>query len=250
MPQDKPWYETEEFWEITESVLFPPKTIEAGVDQVVNLLELTQTSPGASVLDLCCGIGRHTLPLARSGFSVTAVDLTKRYLEKAQKQAQSEGLTVDFILSDMRQHCQPEAYDLIINMFTSFGYFDKEEDDLLVATNMYQSLRPGGKVVIGTIGKERLAKIFQGSNWFELDDGTLMLQERKATRSWGWMENRWIFIKGTERHELRFGHRLYSAAELTKLMLRAGFSTAEAYGNLEGVPYEPSAERLVVVATK
>lgn len=250
MTQDKPWYETEEFWEISENVLFPTETIEAGVDQVVQLLYLTQVEPEASVLDLCCGVGRHTLPLARSGFVVTAVDLTERYLEKARKQAQAENLSIEFIHSDMRRHCRPEAYDLVINLFTSFGYFEDEEDDLLVATNIFRSLRSGGKAVIDIISKERLAKIFLPNNWSELDDGTLMLEERKPTCDWGWMENRWIFIKGTERHEVRFGHRLYSAAELKKLMLTARFSTVQAFGSLEGALYDQDAKRLVVVATK
>ncbi|MFH1686185.1 MAG: class I SAM-dependent methyltransferase [bacterium] len=250
MSEDKSWFESDEFWEVSEPVLFPPERIEAAPDEVAQILNLTTTTPKSAVLDLCCGVGRHSVALAGAGMNVTAVDLTDRHLARTEAAARDKGLAIEIVKSDMRQFCRPEAYDLIVNLFTSFGYFEREEDDRLVATNMFRSLRSGGKAVIDIISKERLAKIFLPNNWSELDDGTLLLEERRATQDWGWMENRWIFIKGTQRHDLRFGHRLYSAVELKKLMLAAGFSSVQAFGSLEGAPFDHESKRLIIVACK
>ena len=104
-------------------------------------------------------------------------------------------------------------------------------------------------MALDTIGKEVLARIFQERGWNERD-GALWLQERKVSPGWGWMNVRWIFIKGTERREFTLGHRLFSATELMALFKEGGFASAEVFGNLEGAPYDHQARRLVMVARK
>ena len=89
---------------------------------MTNIVSLLKIDPGASILDLCCGPGRHSLELSRRGFSLTGVDRTKSYLEKARKQAETEGLKVEFIQEDMRSFCKSNTFDVVINLFTSsFG---------------------------------------------------------------------------------------------------------------------------------
>jgi SAM-dependent methyltransferase len=200
-------------------------------------------------LDLCCGPGRHSLEFARRGFSVVGVDRTKIYLEKARKQAQAEGLEVEFVQKDMRHFRRAKSFDVVLNLFTSFGFFEDEKDDQLVIKNVASSLRDGGSFVIDIIGKEILARIFRERDWHETDGG-IMLEERKVTKDWSWMENRWIMIKDGKIKEFCLYLRPYSAAELIALLKASGFDSVQVFGNLAGDPYDNNAKRLITVARK
>jgi len=180
---------------------------------------------------------------------VTGVDRTRLYLDRASKQAEAEGLKIEFVQSDMRSFCRPDAFDAVVNLFTSFGYFEDPEDDRQVATNMYQSLKSGGVFLIDMMGKEVLARIFRERDWYE-EDSVLILQERKISKNWSWMENRWIMLKDNNRAELRLSHRVYSAVELASLLTECGFTHVDAYGDLDGSAYDHLARRLVIVAHK
>jgi SAM-dependent methyltransferase len=250
MSEDKPWHEQEDFWEVTESLIFGEKRIEQASDETEQVISLMKLDPSMKVLDMCCGVGRHTIELARRGFDITGVDRTQRYLDRASAQAQEQRLDIKFVCEDMRKFCEPEKFDAAINLFTSFGYFDDPEDDKQAAVNIYKSLKPGGVLLIEMVGKEILARIFQSRDWHEQEDGTIVIEERSTARDWSWMENRWILLKGNQRIEQHFCHRIYSAVELKNLLLDCGFSSAQAFGSLDGSPYDHEAKRLAVVARK
>jgi SAM-dependent methyltransferase len=231
-------------------LLFTSKRWELAPQELDGALSLMGLEPGASVLDLCCGVGRHSLELARRGYRVVGVDRTSTYLEEAALRADAAGLEVEWVHSDMREHLRPEAYDGVINLFTSFGYFEEPSDDRRVVENLYHSLKEGGVVLIDMMGKEIMARIYQPRDWSEEEDGSLVLEERKVSDGWDWMENRWIVVRDGLRTDLRLSHRLYSATELCGLFRQAGFRDARAFGGLDGSPYGLTARRLVVVAHK
>ena len=189
------------------------------------------------------------MQLARTGFSVTGVDRTRTYLQKARKQAEKEGLNVRFIRDDMRHFCRPNTFDAAINVFTSFGYFEDMAEDKKVIANVYRSLKDNGVFLIDTMGKEVLARIFRERDWYEVND-ILVLEERNVCRNWSWIENRWITIKDGEIEQSKLSHRVYSAAELATLLCDCGFKAIDVYGDLAGAPYDHTAKRLVVVAHK
>ena len=246
------WYDQDDFWETFRPTLFSEQRWDAAPTEVDHLLALSDLEPGAPVLDLCCGPGRHSLELARRGFRVTGVDRTVSYLEAARQQANEEGLEVEFVQEDMRRFVRPGAFDAAINLFTSFGYFEDPAQDLQVAEHLYTSLKPGGKLVMEMMGKEALARIFQERDWFWLDEeeGVIMLEERKLSQGWGWIESTWTLLRGSERQTYTVSHRLYAGTELAALLRQAGFSSVELFGGLEGVPYDQHARRLAVVAKK
>jgi len=114
---------------------------------------------------------------------------------------------------------------------------------------VYRSLKSGGVFLIDIMGKEILARIFCERDWHE-ENGMLILQERKITKNWSWMENRWIMLKDGKRTEFKVTHRLYSAVELASLFTECGFRHINTYGDLSGSAYDHTARRLVMVAHK
>ncbi len=243
------WFENEAFWKATRPILFSETRQANATQEAEEIIALLELRPGAWVLDLCCGVGRHSLELARRGFGVTGVDRNTEYLKEAKQRAKAEGLPVGFVRSDMREFCRPGAFDGAINMFTSFGYFQDRRDDQKVAQNLYRSLGPKGILLIETMGKEVLARIFRPRDWYE-QSGYLVLEERKVSPDWSRIESRWILIKGTRRQEFTISLRLYSACELRDLLKGVGFRRVEIYGGLSGMPYDHQANRLVIVAKK
>jgi SAM-dependent methyltransferase len=230
-------------------VLFPDSRVREARKEIEQILALTGLSAGGAVLDLCCGIGRHSLELARRGFRVTGVDRTKQYLDLAASAAGRESLSLELIQEDMRTFCREGSYDGVLNLFTSFGYFEDPLDDQRVVDNIYASLRSRGVVVMQMMSKEVLARIFRPRDWYE-QDGLLVLEERKVRRNWSWIESRWTLISEGRRIDLDLSHRLYAASELALLLHDRGFEEVAAYGDFDGSPYDEKANRLVVVAQK
>jgi SAM-dependent methyltransferase len=249
MTRSTDWYDDDTFWDVLAPLLFSERRLLDAVPEVEALESLLEISPGSHILDLCCGVARHSLEFTRRGYRVTGVDRTGKYLEQARKQAKEEGLTIDFVEEDIRNFCRPKTFDCAVNLFTSFGYFEDPEDDRKVIRNMYTSLKPGGRFLIDVMGKEVLAQVFQERDWRETED-FILLEERKISRNWSWIENRWITFRGTERRGFRFGHRLYSAVELSNLMSDCGFGSVDVFGDLTGEPYDTNARRLVVVGRR
>jgi SAM-dependent methyltransferase len=246
------WFEDDTLWESLESFLFSQfRSGAITVREAEHILTLVHPPPGAAVLDLCCGPGRHSLEFARRGFQVTGVDRTARYLATARAAATREGLTVEFVQEDMRRFHRPEAFDLALNLFSSFGYFENMAEDLQVLQHLHASLKPGGQVLLEMAGKEPMARTFQPRIWHRhTERDEYLLEERIVQEGWSWIENHWIWIRGPEHKAFTFGIRLYSGAELMRILAAAGFSAMQLYGSLAGTPYDHTAQRLVAVATK
>ena len=243
------WHEQDEFWEMAASSMFTGDSWQRAIDELEALLEVVQIPDRCAVLDLCCGPGRFALELSRRGFRVTGVDRTRAYLDAARAGAEAESLEIEFVEEDMRVFERPGAFDLVINMLTSFGYFEDPAEDRAVLANVHRSLKPGGVFVLDTMGKEVLARVFQAQAWKEVGD-ELWLYERRIAPGWSWIDNRWIRIADGARREFAIGHRLFSGGELEALARDAGFADTVTYGGFDGAPYDAAAERLILVARK
>jgi SAM-dependent methyltransferase len=243
------WYERDVFWKLIEPLLLNSERKLLAVQEVEQIVTLLKLQPGAKICDLCCGPGRHSLELARLGYDVTGVDRTGLFIEQAKTKANERGLNIRFVQDDMRNFCEPNVFDAVINIFTSFGYFEEAADDKKVLENVYKSLKEDGKFLVDIVGKEVLARIFQDKRWYE-EEGTIILEEAKLSEDWSSIENRWIIIKDNKQDEFRFALRLYSATQLSELLKSCGFGKVEIHGDLSGSPYDQTAKRLVVVAHK
>ena len=121
-----------------------------------NLAAWLRLKPGARLLDLACGRGRHSLDLRRRGFDVTGVDLAPASIAHAQQFADEHLL---FRVHDMRASLhQPGHYDCVLNLFTSFGYFNSEAENVLVLQAVAEALRPGGELVLDYLNTHRVER--------------------------------------------------------------------------------------------
>jgi len=249
MKRNTPWFEDDGFWAAFRPSMFSEERWQMAARDAEPLAKLLHLKPGARVLDLCCGPGRFSIELARRGFRVTGVDRTVLYLNEARKRARQQGLKVEFVREDMRRFVRTKAFDACINMYTSIGYFEDPADDLKVCQNVYRSLRPGGRFLIQTGGKEWLARVYQPRDWRE-EASAFILEERKVAPGWTGLDNRWVLIRNGKVREFRFNLRLYSGGELSMLLKQAGFSNVDLYGELYGSPYDNTSRWLVAVGSK
>ena len=271
--EKKEWFNDEEFWQVYAPVMFDEKrwsevdsvsdavTRLAGLKLYKNLGKSKGKKPAAAkstattnslkpkVLDLCCGFGRITLELARRGFNATGVDLCKSYLETGRETALHEKLKIDFIENDVRRYKSKDVFDLVINLYNSFGYFENPDDDFLLVKNAFSSLKPGGAFIIDVLGKELAVRDYNEAEWFERA-GYMVLTETNPIDSWSSIWNRWILINNNKHWEKEFTQRLYSASELRSLLYKAGFAIVEIYGNWDEAEYNQYAQSLIVVARK
>lgn len=243
------WYEDERLWNSVHDCLFDEAGYEQAAGQVASISELTGVTEGA-VLDMGCGPGRHAIPLARAGFSVTAVDLSEYLLDSARERAGDESADIEWVRSDMREFQREGVFDLALSMMTTFGYFEDPADDMRVLDNLHHSLAEGGKLVMDMAGKEWVCRNLQPVHLREFDDGRLLIERPVITDNMTWIENEWILVDGERAVRYQWGHRLYSGQELADRLFAAGFDEVSLYGGLDGSEYDMNAERLVAVATK
>jgi len=243
------WFENEDFWRDFYPYMFPPERFAAAKEEVSRIITLTQCG-GGSLLDLCCGPGRHAVEFSQCGFRVTGVDRSPFLLDRAREHASKAGASIEWVMEDMRAFVRPEAFDLACNLFTSFGYFKDEQDDLRVLRNIHQSLKKTGVLVIEVVGKERLARTWQNTISTELAEGSLMVQRPQLRDDWSRVASEWILIKDGRTRSFSFEHALYSGRELKDRLLSCGFEQVQLFGDLQGSAYNLEATRLIAVARK
>jgi len=181
---------------------------------------------------------------------VTGVDRTVFFLERARARATEAQVAVEFVLEDMRRFSRPAGFDLIVNIFTSFGYFDDKADDLRVLELVRENLRPRGVFLLEMVSKERVARSFQATTSTELPNGDVLFERHEIVDDWTRIRNRWTLIRAGHTRTFEFTHRIYSGQEMKDLLASAGLVDGRIYGDLDGHPYGFDAQRLIAVARK
>jgi ubiquinone/menaquinone biosynthesis C-methylase UbiE len=217
--------------------------------QALAAAELSACPPGGDMLDVPCGFGRHTVPLAAAGLKVVGVDRAETLLEEARRRA-GHGRWPKFVRADYRDLPFPdESFDAALNMFSSLGYLGDEEDTRALE-QIGRVLRPGGRLVIDIMHRDRLVSSFSESDWHMLGEGRLLLEQRTFDPVSGVAQTTQTLIESTgERESRTFSIRVYTATELLAMLERAGFAETRCHGDLQGGPFGPET-RLVVVARK
>ncbi len=244
-----PWYITFFGADYLQMYTFlTPERTEREVEGIVRLLNLPA---GSSLLDLCCGHGRHTIALARRGFYMSGLDLSPVFLQQARNEAVRKGVQVRWVESDMRQIPFEDEFEAVINIFTAFGYLESEEEDQRVLQQVQRALKPGGLFLLETMHREWLVRHFEPGGIFRHPDGLLVLEERTIDLLGGRSDVQvTMLLADGQRREYRHSVRLYTLRELARMLAAAGLSIQACYGGLDGSRLTLESPRLVVIGSK
>ncbi|HTL82467.1 MAG TPA: class I SAM-dependent methyltransferase [Bacteroidia bacterium] len=127
---------------------------------------------GARVLDLACGKGRHAIALSKFGFNVTGIDISEESITEAKK---SENGSLHFFVYDMRKNFREDYFDVIFNLFTSFGYFVRDEDNGAVIKAVYNDLKQGGLFILDIFNSEKVKKAVAENPDGTINEGTIRI---------------------------------------------------------------------------
>ncbi|MGA3192050.1 MAG: class I SAM-dependent methyltransferase [Candidatus Bathyarchaeia archaeon] len=215
------------------------------------------------ILDLNCGIGRHSIELGKRGFEVVGTDLSPLYITIAKERAKKEGVEDHtlFKVADMRKigsalvHEKP--FDGILNLWTSFGFYDDETNDEILR-QCAGLVKTGGFFALEIVNRDYLIKHFQASDFTRFKN-MILLEERDLDFNTSRMKSTWTYLiqKGearfVETKRVTIDHRVWSIHELREMFNRTGWTTKSVTGGLrQTTPDTPLAEAksVLLIATK
>lgn len=220
----------------------------AQVDFVIEKLAL---QPGDRILDLCCGHGRHLLDLMKRGYEVVGVDLSEYMLAKCREAAEMEGLKPNLIQADMREINFDSEFDAVINLFTSFGYLESDDEDQKVLDAVSRALKPGGRFIMDIHNRDVFMARFLERSWSENSRGDIILEERWFDPMTGRNSAREITIHADgHRSERRNIVRFFAFTEIAKMLSQAGLKVRTVFGDWEGSEFTRTSKGMLIVSEK
>jgi SAM-dependent methyltransferase len=209
---------------------------------------LAGVEPPAEVLDAPGGFGRHSIPLAETGYRVTSADRSPVQQEEGRRRA-GRVEWPNWIQADIRQlPLEDESFDAAFCLFTSIGYRG-EAGDVQAFTEFLRVLRPGAALIIELLHRDRLMAIFLERSWEPLEGEAILAESRRFDYVAGEVETDHILLADGRRRSVTFRVRVYTATELVRLLEGVGFGEVECFGDLEGAELSRDT-RLVVRARK
>lgn len=227
-------------------LVYRHRTLEDAENEVDSIVKWLKLTPEDLILDLCCGTGRHSIALARRGYRVTGLDLSESLLSCAAKF--SKGLPVRFVQGDMRSLPFSEGmFDVVLNLFTSFGYFVEDQDNERVLAEISRVLKPGGRFLIDFLNRPAVVQGLVPVSERE-EEGIKIREER-------WIEGdvvcKRIFLsddRGSRQYEERV--KMYARDQMEQMMRRAGLTVQRVWGDFEGNPHTEHSQRMIIAGCR
>ena len=208
---------------------------------------------GSQTLDIGCGAGRHLLPLARGGFNPTGVDLSPELLEEARIALATAGIEVPLVRADMRTlPFEDKRFNLITNFFTSFGYFESDDEHLRLLREWRRVLKDDGNLFLDYLNRDFVIKNLVPET-IETRGASTVRQTRSVSDD-GLRINKSIEISentsgAATTKTFKESVRMYSQAELVSLLTASGFTDLQWYGDFSGAPLTTESPRSLCLAT-
>jgi len=218
----------------------------AEVDFLISELE---AAPGARLLDVPCGNGRHALELAARGFELTGVDLSEEFIEEARQRSGKASLDVEWCLDDMRNLPAEPVFDGAYCMGNCFGYTEYAGTQEFVAA-VARALKPGARFVIDTgMAAESVLPALAETEWMRFGDILLLIHNDYCV-SESRLDTEYTFIRDGKTETRTSSHFVYTLAELGRLMVGAGLVVRECHASTGRKPFDLGDERLLLVSQK
>lgn len=242
------WYE-ESFGEDYLRV-YTYRDEQGAAHEVHEMISWLKLEPGTRVLDLCCGMGRHSLSLAEKGCEVTGMDLSDVLLGEAKKEEGSENVT--WVQGDMRElPFADEEFGAVVNLFTSFGYFKEDAEHVKVLKEVRRVLRPGGRFIIDFMNPPHVKRHLKP--YSEREEDGLKIEERRTIED-GFVKKHITIIPqsedGGEVREYDERVKLYTLETFTKMLEEAGLELDEVRGSYDEKRYQKDSPRMIFVGKR
>lgn len=244
MAQQETWFSTW-FDSPYYHILYSNRDDHDAREFIDNLLTLLHPKPHEKILDLACGKGRHSRYLNKKGFDVTGIDLSEQSIAYARKY---ENERLHFDVHDMREVYKPESFDFVLNLFTSFGYFENETENVVALCAAAKSLKHGGKLVIDFMNTNRTiehlvaeeTKVVQGLE-FNIHRGVEN----------GFIVKKISFNDEGRKHQYEERVRALRKEDFLEYFSMAQLRVVEIYGDYSLHPYdEATSDRMIFVLKK
>ncbi len=242
------WYE--EWFGEEYKLVYPHRNEAEAKKQVEFLMRHIRLPDGAKVLDLCCGCGRHAVELKQRGYDVVGLDLSEELLELACSRAYECGEDVEFIRCDMREIPYEDHFDLIVNFFTSFGYFADDAENQRVLSSIAAALKSGGKFLMDYMNPENVARNLVERDEKDIAEGIHVIQERWIDKSPRRVNKKITLIREGEESIYRESVRMYSHEEMAGMLSAANLELLETYGDFADSGYNQDSTRMVLIGEK
>jgi ubiquinone/menaquinone biosynthesis C-methylase UbiE len=239
------WYE-QSFGE-DYLIVYKHRDLQGAYEEVRRMMDWLQLEKGAEILDFCCGMGRHSMALTEFGYKVTGMDLSTVLLDEAKKLDGDR--KVQWIRGDMRQIPLNHTFDAVMNLFTSFGYFESDEENERVLHEMDRVLKPGGKFIIDFLNSDYVTAHLVPSSE-RMTEG-MKIQETRSIED-GFVRKRIVISeKGhPDRHYLE-QVKLYRLQQFKEMLQGTNLNIDQLYGNYDKTSYhESTSPRLIIVGHK
>ena len=200
-------------------------------------LEHLNLEPEASILDLCCGQGRHTIEIAKRGYNnVYGLDRSHYLITRARSSAKKAGLTIRYKEGDARKLPYPSnLFDAVTILGNSFGYFESKQDDVLVLQEVLRVLKPDGKILIDITDGDFMRTMFVPRSWEWIDKNYFVCRERSLSSDRDRLISREVIThvkKGVVADQF-YAERLYNQDEIIGLLKHSGFTEIELKHKIE-----------------
>ena len=203
------------------------------------LMASLNLKPGDQILDLCCGQGRHSLELARRGFTnVVGIDRSRYLIRLAKKRATAERLSITFREGDARRPKLPESsLDAVCILGNSFGYFSKKKDDEKVLQSVSRLLKPSGNLFLDLTDGAWIKSNFEPRSWEWIDDHHFVCRERSLAADGERLISREVIVhdeSGVLADQF-YAERLYTRDSMQLLLDQLGYRNIRHHGEIESI---------------
>ncbi|HEV8588716.1 MAG TPA: class I SAM-dependent methyltransferase [Pyrinomonadaceae bacterium] len=234
----------------------PPEKSKAEAEFLITVLNC---EPDAHVLDVPCGNGRLSFELARRGYRVTGVDISEEFIEEARSlqtdllapSADADGTDlstrVEFILGDMRNIEGDSIYDGAFCFGNSFGFMEYADMEKFLG-GVARALKPGARFIVNTgMAAESVLPDFEEQSCHEISDIVVTIKERYNAEE-SCIDSEYIFERNGTTESRKAKHWIYTAAEIQRMLERAGFKVLDCYGSLKRESFMLGSRELFIVS--
>jgi SAM-dependent methyltransferase len=226
-------------------ILYKNRNLDEAQLFVQNLVRYLQLAPSQHVLDLACGKGRHSIYLNQLGMRVTGADLSANSIAEAKK---FENDRLDFLVHDMRFPIAERHFDVVVNLFTSFGYFDQQADNEQVLKSIHQMLVPNGKLVIDFFNLHSVLKNMKAFEIKTIDGIEFNISKRFDGNH---IYKQIDFVDAGKNYSFTERVQGMDVDQFNHLLKQAGFEVQAVFGDFQLRPFDQEhSDRVILIAQK